>query len=558
MVNFDTRTLQIGETLLIENGKPVKGTLTLFIDEYAFGSTRKSVNWENVTCEQGTVKVKAFLRTVDKPSVIFCHGGQRSTQYVLEPGQMDALLAKVKEFADTVRNERLAKEEKLRKEEEEKQRQLAEEQRIRLESQRKAEEEYRRKQEEERRQKEDQERKEREAMERRIADKQARIKREVEACKSKPDESVSIEVISKKAGAAFLDNPYRILGVSCMATNEEVNTPTVEEDTPQLEVQEYTNQNIARGDEAIANQDYITAFNAYLSVSESDADYQVAYDRIHEHLGTYVNHVKDLKNEAQNEPNYDHYVDVIYQMDDANNILNQMLDYYPDFYEEYSDEMIYVTAETENSMANWSIDRAAEYTTARDFDSAQDLLWKVKQYIVSRPSSQYHDEFIPFYLPRYSKAYAMNEIQRAANMGAQGYGASDIAYTLRDAISESDYYGYLIELYEHYAHDAGMLYPYNAYKNGNNFILPESDSREYSYGEISNFNLTELRMARFEIYARHNRKFADPTVQKYFDGKVWYSGQIEAASFDESSLSEIEKANIRTIFACEMDLGYFR
>ena len=342
------------------------------------------------------------------------------------------------------------------------------------------------------------------------------------------------------------------------STNEEVNTPAVEEDTPQLEVQEYTNQNIARGDEAIANQDYITAFNAYLSVSESDADYQVAYDRIHEHLGTYVNHVKELKNEAQNEPNYDHYVDVIYQMDDANNILNQMLDFYPDFYEEYSDEMIYVTAETENSMANWSIDRAAEYTTARDFDSAQDLLWKVKQYIVSRPSSQYHDEFIPFYLPRYSKAYAMNEIQRAANMGAQGYGASDIAYTLRDAISESDYYGYLIELYEHYAHDASMLYPYNAYKNGNNYILPESDSREYSYGEIANLNLTELRMARFEIYARHNRKFADPTVQKYFDGKVWYSGQIEAASFDESSLSEIEKANIRTIFACEMDLGYFR
>ena len=97
------------EASVIENGKPVKGTLTLFIDEYAFGSTRKSVNWENVTCEQGTVKVKVFLRTVDKPSVIFCHGGERSTQYVLEPGQMDTLLAKVKEFADTVRNDRLAK-----------------------------------------------------------------------------------------------------------------------------------------------------------------------------------------------------------------------------------------------------------------------------------------------------------------------------------------------------------------------------------------------------------------------------------------------------------------
>ncbi len=212
------------EASIIENGKVIKGTLMLFIDEYSFGSIRKTVNWETVSCEQGTEKIKGFLRSVDKPYIVFNYNGERSERFVVESAQKDNLLAKVKEFADAIRSERIAKEEEARKAEAVHQQQLAEEQRIRLEAKKKADEEYRKKQEEELRKKEEQARKEREAMERRIADKQVRIKREVEACKSKFDEPVSIEVISKKAGAAFLDNPYRILGVSCMATNEEANT----------------------------------------------------------------------------------------------------------------------------------------------------------------------------------------------------------------------------------------------------------------------------------------------------------------------------------------------
>ena len=49
------------EAMVLENGKYVKGTLTLFIDEYVFAGKRTSVNWENATVEQGTVKVKSFL-----------------------------------------------------------------------------------------------------------------------------------------------------------------------------------------------------------------------------------------------------------------------------------------------------------------------------------------------------------------------------------------------------------------------------------------------------------------------------------------------------------------
>lgn len=72
----------------------------LFIDEYSFGSIRKTVNWETVSCEQGTEKIKGFLRSVDKPYIVFNYNGERSERFVVESAQKDNLLAKVKEFAD--------------------------------------------------------------------------------------------------------------------------------------------------------------------------------------------------------------------------------------------------------------------------------------------------------------------------------------------------------------------------------------------------------------------------------------------------------------------------
>ena len=204
------------EASILENGKQVKGTLTLFADEYVFDGKRVSVDWEKVSIEQTTVRIKAFLRTVDKPAVTFFDGTTRSTQYILDPEKKDVLLSKVNEFSESIRIAREEKETKIRQEKEAKERQLAEEQRIR--------EEYSKKQEDERRKKAEQARQEKEVLERRLADKKARIQHEVENCKNQPVETFTVDGLAKKAAAAFLDNPYRILGVSCLATNEEANT----------------------------------------------------------------------------------------------------------------------------------------------------------------------------------------------------------------------------------------------------------------------------------------------------------------------------------------------
>lgn len=220
------------EATIIEDGKTVKGMLALFIDEYSFGKTRGHIDWEKAVCETGVVAVKGFLRSVDKPCITFVENGTRSPQFILESAQMQTVQGAVKEFKDKLRADREEKEAKEkavadanRRREEEKQRQLDEEQRIREEAKRRADEEYRQKKEAERKKKEDEERALNEERQRRIVEKQERIQREIDSVSNKPfQEELTIGALSKKAGSLFLDNPYRILGISCLASNDEANT----------------------------------------------------------------------------------------------------------------------------------------------------------------------------------------------------------------------------------------------------------------------------------------------------------------------------------------------
>ena len=61
----------------------------------------------------------------------------------------------------------------------------------------------------------------------------------------------------------------------------------------------------------------------------------------------------------------------------------------------------------------------------------------------------------------------------------------------------------------------------------------------------------ELRIARNEIYAAYVRMFTSQDLVDYFNSKPWYQGTIPSDQFDDSVLTEIQKANIRTIQSYE-------
>lgn len=95
--------------------------------------------------------------------------------------------------------------------------------------------------------------------------------------------------------------------------------------------------------------------------------------------------------------------------------------------------------------------------------------------------------------------------------------------------------------------DVQVYYEYtdlNSYNNTNAYIVPDSSSRVIEEWELDGMDAIELQMAINEIYARHHRKFVMTGVQAYFNSKPWYTGTVEAASFDVSVMNQVEWQNI--------------
>src|SRR5688572_18527883 len=61
-----------------------------------------------------------------------------------------------------------------------------------------------------------------------------------------------------------------------------------------------------------------------------------------------------------------------------------------------------------------------------------------------------------------------------------------------------------------------------------------------------------LRMLRNVPYARHGRKFADPSLAAFFAKKSWY--RLNPA-FAEGSLSDVDRANVEQVRAREQDIA---
>lgn len=101
----------------------------------------------------------------------------------------------------------------------------------------------------------------------------------------------------------------------------------------------------------------------------------------------------------------------------------------------------------------------------------------------------------------------------------------------------------------------GIADPDEVEEGSDEYILPNSSGQVLTREDLDGMNADELQMAINEIYARHHRKFATKSIQDYFNAKSWYEGTIEAAKFDESSLSALEGQNIATILNCMSEIG---
>ena len=79
------------------------------------------------------------------------------------------------------------------------------------------------------------------------------------------------------------------------------------------------------------------------------------------------------------------------------------------------------------------------------------------------------------------------------------------------------------------------------------YVISGVTSRYLSRGDLSGDSDWQLYVGRNEIYARYGRGFKKWNLRNYFENCSWYSCRYDADSFDDSMLSDIERANAQTI-----------
>ena len=75
-------------------------------------------------------------------------------------------------------------------------------------------------------------------------------------------------------------------------------------------------------------------------------------------------------------------------------------------------------------------------------------------------------------------------------------------------------------------------------------IMPQSNDRHLTNGDLQGYSNWQLTLARNEVYARRGRPFNNAYIRSYFQSTGWYSAN---SAFRESWLSKTESRNAKFI-----------
>ena len=89
--------------------------------------------------------------------------------------------------------------------------------------------------------------------------------------------------------------------------------------------------------------------------------------------------------------------------------------------------------------------------------------------------------------------------------------------------------------------------------NADEYILSTSSIFPLDSMMLAGMSDNTLWIARNEIYARHGRQFTNQYLQQYFNRCTWYEGLIPPQEFQESTLNQTEKNNLKLLTAAEAE-----
>lgn len=91
------------------------------------------------------------------------------------------------------------------------------------------------------------------------------------------------------------------------------------------------------------------------------------------------------------------------------------------------------------------------------------------------------------------------------------------------------------------------------HQSGSGYILEYSNSVNLTRSDIDYLSQYEVKLAVYEIFARHGKIFSDSALNEYFQAFSWYQ---PSSNFDDSVLNEYEKNNLDLLISYQRSMGY--
>ena len=79
------------------------------------------------------------------------------------------------------------------------------------------------------------------------------------------------------------------------------------------------------------------------------------------------------------------------------------------------------------------------------------------------------------------------------------------------------------------------------------YVISSSSKKKIKKSKLEDMSQSDLRLARNEIYARHGAIFSSKKLQKYFEGKSWYTAKKSVSDISWSELNDVEQYNVELI-----------
>ncbi|MCI7792369.1 MAG: YARHG domain-containing protein, partial [Lachnospiraceae bacterium] len=133
-----------------------------------------------------------------------------------------------------------------------------------------------------------------------------------------------------------------------------------------------------------------------------------------------------------------------------------------------------------------------------------------------------------------TKAYARFVTEKISAMNNAGTDAATILDYINQNLSKTGNNCQVLEFWDYFNAVLGgnRMDARVRHVSSNGYLLEYSNSVNLTDSDISHLSQYELRLAVYEIFARHGRTFSDQAVNNYFSQYSWY--QPTSANFDES------------------------